>query len=69
MHAKGVPLWIFFESIKMELSDTITVYVNGKPEPQGLDYVFNDLDKILITDGNGDLEQQLDSITDFAGIH
>src|SRR3989344_7566511 len=54
MHAKGVPLWIFFESIEMELSDSIMVYVNSKPEPQGLDYVFSDLDKILITDENGD---------------
>ena len=69
MHAKGVPLWIFFESIEMELPDSIIVYVNSKPEPQGLDYVFSDLDKILITDENGDLEQQLNSITDFAGIH
>ena len=32
MHAKGVPLWIFFESIEMELPDSIIVYVNSTPD-------------------------------------
>ena len=69
MHAKGVPLWIFFESIEVKLSESIKVYVNGKLEPEGLNYVFKDLDKVLITDADGNVDQQLDSITDYAKIH
>ncbi len=69
MHAKGTPLWIFFDSINIELPNTVKVYVNGELKLEGLNYVFSDLDKILITDGNGDLQEQLNSITDFAEIH
>lgn len=69
MHATGVPLWIFFDSIKLELPESTKVYVNGELNQEGLNYVFNDLDKILITDGKGDITQQLNSITNFAKIH
>ncbi len=69
MHAKGVPLWIFFDSIKLKLPESAKVYVNGELNSDGLNYVFNDLDKILITDGQGDFDQQLSSMTDFAKIH
>ncbi len=69
MHATGVPLWIFFESISLKLPNGIKVYVNGKEISDYKDYVFNDLDKILITDGNGGLKEQLDSITSFAEKH
>ncbi len=69
MHATGVPLWIFFESIELELPEATKVYVNGELNSGGLNYVFNDLDKILITDGKGDLQEQLNSVTDFAGNH
>lgn len=68
MHATGVPLWIFLKSIDLELPD-VKFYVNGKEIQDYKNYVFNDLDKILITDGKGDLQKQLDSITDFARIH
>ncbi|MBI4010198.1 MAG: hypothetical protein HY361_03350 [Candidatus Aenigmarchaeota archaeon] len=45
-------------------------YVNGKPNEKWENYVFNDLDKILISYGNeADLTQQLNSITDFAKNH
>jgi hypothetical protein len=69
MHATGVPLWIFFESIDMKLPENVKMYVNGKETQDYRNYVFNDLDKILITDGKGDLNQQLNSITNFAGKH
>ena len=69
MHATGIPLWIFFESIDVKLSESTKVYVNGELNSDGLNYVFNDLDKILITDGKGNLQQQLNSITNFAGVH
>ncbi len=69
MHATGVPLWIFFESINLELPELTKVYVNGQLNSEGLNYVFNDLDKILITDGVGDLQEQLNSITNFAKNH
>ena len=69
MHATGVPLWIFFDSIGMELPEGMKMYVNGKEMPDFRNYVFNDGDKILITDGNGNLEEQLNSITDYAGSH
>ena len=69
MHATGVPLWIFFKSIGLELPSGVKMYVNGKEIADFQNYVFKDLDKILITDGNGDLTQQLNSITDFAKDH
>ena len=47
-------------------------FVNGKENNEFEDYVFNDLDRILISYGsenNGQIRNQLDSITDFAKIH
>lgn len=69
MHATGIPLWIFFDSINLELQESTKVYINDQLNSQDLNYVFDDLDKILITDGVGDLQEQLNSITDFAKIH
>ncbi len=69
MHATGVPLWIFFKSLDMELPENMNAYVNGKEIQDFQNYVFNDLDKILITDGVGNMGEQLDSITSFAGNH
>ncbi len=69
MHATGVPLWIFFDSIELELSSGMKAYVNGKEISDYKNYVFNDLDKILITDGKGDVQEQMNSITDFGKIH
>ena len=69
MHATGVPLWIFFESIELKLPDGMKAYVNGKEISDYKNYVFNDFDKILITDGIGDLQEQLNLITDFAKNH
>ena len=89
MHASGVPLWIFFESVGMEFSkDCITLenkdqycnegnkklkfYVDGKLNGKFENYVFNDLDKILISYGSEDeeeIQKQLESITDFAKSH
>ncbi len=88
MHATGVPLWIFFESVGMKLDkncllfedgekycndgkNSLKFYVNGKSNEQYGQYVFNDLDKILISYGAAgeDLKAQLASLTDFAGRH
>jgi len=86
MHATGVPLWVFFKSVGMEFSkdclsfdgkkfcngatNTLKFYANGKPNEKWENYVFNDLDKILVSYGNeSDLIQQLNSITNFAKSH
>ena len=88
MHANGVPLWIFFESIGMKFSkdclmlnseekycsddkNILKFYVNGEPNNQYEGYVFDDLDKMLISygDKSEDLTSQISSITDFARNH
>lgn len=88
MHATGVPLWIFFKSVGIDFNkDCITIennqycnnenkkirfFVNGKENKEFENYVFNDLDKILISYGseNGEeIKKQVVSITDFAKIH
>ncbi len=69
MHATGVPLWIFLKSISMKLPEGVKAYVNGKEILNYQNYVFNDLDKILITDGKGDFNQQSSTITDYAKNH
>ena len=86
MHTTGVPLWVFFKSVGMEFNkgclsldgekfcngaaNTLKFYANGKPNEKWENYVFNDLDKILISYGNEtDLTQQLNPITDFAKNH
>ncbi len=69
MHATGAPLWIFFESLGIQLPENVKMYVNGKEISDYKNYVFSDLDKILITDGKGNLQEQLNSITNFAEDH
>ncbi len=92
MHASGVPLWIFFESVGMKFDksclqldsgensgkkyctddkNSLKFYVNGQPNDQYEQYVFKDLDKILISYGplDEDLKAQLASVTNFAGVH
>ena len=88
MHATGVPLWLFFESIGMKFgTDCFTVdsgtrycnnaekslkfYVNGKVNNEFGDYIFNDLDKILISYGDKDegVSNQLDSVSNNAKNH
>lgn len=67
IHAKGVPLWLFFESLRMQFSSEcfkledaqfcnndnskLRVFVNGAENNQFGDYVPKSLDKILITYG------------------
>lgn len=88
MHATGVPLWIFFKSIGMDFNkDCISLdkqkfcnkgnrklrfLVNGKPNSEFENYVFNDLDKILVSydsENEEEIKNQLSSITDFASLH
>ncbi len=69
MHATGVPLWLFFKSIGLELPAGMKAYVNGIQINDWQNYVFNDLDRILITDDVTGLQGQLNSITNFAKSH
>lgn len=69
MHATGVPFRIFFNSVGMELLAGMKAYANGKEIGDWQDYVFKDNDKILITDGVGNLDEQLASVTNFAAKH
>jgi hypothetical protein len=89
MHATRIPLWVFFNSLGMELTKdcltlsaneqyctdagkTLKFYVNGMPHEGFDDYVFEDLDKILISygdEGDEEILGQLQSITDFASLH
>lgn len=88
MHATGVPLWIWFESVGMKFdanclmmesgekycnegANTLKFYVNGKANEEYEQYVFNDLDKLLISYGpkDEDIQAQLTAITNFAGSH
>ncbi len=69
MHATGVPLSLFFESIGINFDKNLKLFVNGKENKEGNKYVFKDLDKILITNGKGNIQEQLKSITDFAKVH
>lgn len=50
--------------------NALKFYVNGKPNSEWENYVFKDLDKILISYGDEiDLTQQLNSITSFSKDH
>lgn len=88
MHATGIPLLIWFESVGMKFdanclmmesgekycndgANTLKFYINGKANEQHEQYVFNDLDKILISYGSRDedIQPQQAAITNFAGVH
>ena len=71
MHAKGVPLWLFFKSIGFEIPKGVKLYVNGKVEPQGVNYVFKEGDKLLFTDAQDQaaIQQQFASIGNYAKDH
>lgn len=62
MHATGVPLWIFFDSINLKLPSDAKAYVNGNEIQDYRNYIFNNEDKILITDGKGNLHEELESL-------
>ena len=60
------------EKLCSDGNNKLKFFVNGKENNEFENYVFNDLDKILISYGNENQEQiknQLDSITDFAKLH
>ena len=70
MHATGVPLWIFFKSVGINTTN-LNLYVNGKLNPEGINYVFNDEDKLLLTDAidEATINKQFESITNYAKAH
>ena len=85
MHAKNIPLGIFFDSIGFKFNKTcfetdshsfcnnqdnnIKFYVNNQSNNEFENYVFKDSDKILISYGsvNEDIQEQLESITNYSG--
>lgn len=88
MHATGISLSLFFESLGMKFDNNCLVvsetekycddetnslkfFVNRQPNNEYKNYVFNDLDKILISYGSKDedVDKQLNSITGFAEVH
>lgn len=71
MHATGIPLWLFFKSVGIELPDNVELYVNGKQNSEGLNYVFEDGDKLLITDSDSEdvVQKQILSIGNYAKDH
>ncbi len=80
MHATGVPLSFFFESIGIKIEDgcltiegkeycKVKMYVNEQENSELENYVFTDKDKLLITDGKGNIKEQMNSITSFAEVH
>ncbi len=79
MHATGVPLSFFFESIGMKFEKGcltienkqycgIKMYVNGQENNELENYVLKDKDKLLITNGEN-IEEQMNTITNFAEAH
>jgi len=64
MHAANVPLWLFFKSIGMNASKDSNFYLNGKKVDSLDNYVFQPLDKILISDRPGNYP-----VTNFAKDH
>lgn len=68
IHATGIPLNMFFESVALDL-DAPRLFVNGE-EKDFATYVPKNQDKILVTTSNDDLiKQELSSITDYAKNH
>lgn len=89
MHAKKVPLWLFFQSLGMKLEktsltladgrilknengNTLKFYLNGHKVDELGNYVFQPLDKLLISYGpenDPNIQRQISSITNFAKDH
>lgn len=77
LHKKNVPLSQFFNSIKLSIPEntagrTLKVFVNGKQNSDLLNYVPQDLDRILVSYGGESektLEVQTGSVTDQACIY
>jgi protein-disulfide isomerase len=77
IHKEGSTLKMLFDSFKLAFpadsgNKTLKVYVNGQVSTELLNYVPNDLDRILITYGSETgpaLTTQLNSVTDVACIY
>lgn len=86
MHAPGIKLKDFFQSIGMNFTSECFVldnrqgfcanaknkllfYVNGKQNYDYGQYEPKDLDRLLITYGDGDVQAQLESVSDRACIY
>ncbi len=68
IHATGVPLNMFFESIGLNL-DFPRLFVNGEEKNFAI-YAPKNQDKVLVTTSNDHLiKQELSSITDYAKNH
>ena len=74
IHAANATLDDFLDSLGIELHETtgLRIYVNGREEPQGLDYQPRDLDRILVVDGQatqGQVSQWLATASEQACIY
>ncbi len=70
LHATGVPLWVFFKSVGMDL-DGAKILVNGAESGLLGDYAPSNGDRILVSYGNatqGELKREMDSVTDYAAM-
>lgn len=68
IHATGVPLSLFIESIRLNL-DSPRLFVNGEEKDFGT-YIPENQDKILVTTSTDELiKQELSSITDYSKNH
>src|SRR5258706_1515006 len=72
IHKKGVTLGKFLTSLNMNYSkDTFKLFGNGKENTTFLDYMPQDLDRIVITDAKdeGIIQKQIASVSDTACIY
>jgi protein-disulfide isomerase len=72
IHKQGMTLGDFFTSIQMTFSkNSYTLFVNGKENTQFMNYVLQDLDKILITNATDEVtvQKQIASVPDDACIY
>ncbi|MBI3033728.1 hypothetical protein HYY72_01065 [Candidatus Woesearchaeota archaeon] len=68
VHAKGINVGFFLESLGIGNKD-FKVYVNGVLQQEGLNYKFNNKDRILVTasEDKTEIAKQIDSLTGFTG--
>ena len=79
MHSTNIPLWVFFESGKMNFTEEcvtsddgsrfcgdVKFYVNGVQNSQYQNYVFKNSDKILISFNSTDINREINSVTNFS---
>ena len=70
--AKNALLWNISKNFAIVLIKSLDFFINGKEHPDIGNYVFRDLDKILVSYGDEteeELIKQINSVTDYAKNH